>query len=99
MLNFLLQKHLHLRYFHSTRSVEYLLYNPITNLRRKKPADETREEIISELRAYKKNNIDWQKEIEKSKVVASYNNRLASMAAPGIDDLLIYYYIFYCLLL
>ena len=48
--------------------------------------DETREEIIAELRAYKEFNTDWQQDIEKSKVVASYNNRLASMAAPGIDD-------------
>ena len=56
----------------------------ITNQRRKM-SDETREEIIAELRAYKNFNIDWQQDIEKSKVVASYNNRLASMmAAPGI---------------
>jgi hypothetical protein len=49
-------------------------------------SDETMEEVIAELIAYKKFNSDWQQYIEKSKVVASYNNRLATMAAPGIDD-------------
>ena len=53
-------------------------------------SDETREEIIAELRAYKKTNTDWQQDIEKSKVVASYNNRLATMAAPGIINVIYY---------
>ena len=43
-------------------------------------ADETREEIVSELRVYKNANVDWVTDVEKAKVVASYNNRLASMS-------------------
>eukprot|EP00597_Dinobryon_sp_UTEXLB2267_P016680 CAMPEP_0201094074 /NCGR_PEP_ID=MMETSP0812-20130820/2494_1 /ASSEMBLY_ACC=CAM_ASM_000668 /TAXON_ID=98059 /ORGANISM="Dinobryon sp., Strain UTEXLB2267" /LENGTH=575 /DNA_ID=CAMNT_0047346531 /DNA_START=21 /DNA_END=1748 /DNA_ORIENTATION=+ len=42
-------------------------------------SDETREEIVSELRAYKAANLDWLTNLEKAKVVASYNNLLASM--------------------
>ena len=49
-------------------------------------SDETREEIVSELRAYKIANPNWLRDVEMAKVVASYNNRLASMspAQPGI---------------
>ena len=48
-------------------------------------SDETREEIVSELRAYKVANPNWLRDVEMAKVVASYNNRLASMspAQPG----------------
>ena len=47
-------------------------------------SDETREEIVSELRAYKVANPNWLTNVEMAKVVASYNNRLASMSpTPG----------------
>ena len=48
-------------------------------------SDETREEILSELRAYKVANPNWLRDVEMAKVVASYNIRLASMspAQPG----------------
>ena len=39
-------------------------------------AEETREEIVSELRAYKVANPNWITDVEMAKVVASYNNRL-----------------------
>ena len=45
--------------------------------------DDTKEEILSELRAYKAANPNWQTD-QKSSVVASYNNRLASLSARGI---------------
>ena len=43
-------------------------------------SDETREEIVSELRSYKVANPNWLRDVEMAKVVASYNNRLASMS-------------------
>ena len=49
-------------------------------------SEKTREEIASELRAYKVANPNWITDVEMAKVVASYNNRLASMCpapAPG----------------
>ena len=47
-------------------------------------SEETREEIVSELRAYKVANPNWITDVEMAKVVASYNNRLASMSpAPA----------------
>ena len=49
-------------------------------------SEETREEIVFELRAYKVANPNWITDVEMAKVVASYNNRLASMCpapAPG----------------
>ena len=49
-------------------------------------SEETREEIVFELRAYKVANPNWITDVEMAKVVASYNNRLASMSpapAPG----------------
>jgi len=46
-------------------------------------SEETREEIVSELRAYKVANPNWIADLEMAKVVASFNNRLASMS-PGI---------------
>ena len=42
--------------------------------------DETREEIVSELRAFKVANPNWLRDVEMAKVVASYNIRLASMS-------------------
>ena len=48
-------------------------------------SEETREEIVFEL-AYKVANPNWITDVEMAKVVASYNNRLASMSpapAPG----------------
>jgi hypothetical protein len=47
-------------------------------------AEETREEIVSELRAYKVANPNWITDVEMAKVVASYNNRLASMS-PAVQ--------------
>mmetsp|Transcript_26404 Transcript_26404/g.37749 ORF Transcript_26404/g.37749 Transcript_26404/m.37749 type:complete len:144 (-) Transcript_26404:1645-2076(-) len=46
-------------------------------------SDETREEIVSELRAYKAANLDWLTNLEKSKVVAAYRNQLASIPPGG----------------
>ena len=43
-------------------------------------SDETREEIVTELRAYKVANPNWLRDVDMAKVVASYNNRLASMS-------------------
>jgi hypothetical protein len=39
-------------------------------------SEKTREEIVSELRAYKVANPNWITDVEMAKVVASYNNRL-----------------------
>ena len=47
-------------------------------------SDETREEIVSELRAYKVANPNWLRDVEMAKVVASYNIRLASMS-PAVQ--------------
>ena len=47
--------------------------------------DETKEEIVSELRAYKVANPNWLRDAEMAKVVASYNNRLASMSSPAVQ--------------
>ncbi len=49
-----------------------------------KMSEETREEIVSELRAYKVANPNWITDVEMAKVVASYNNRLASMS-PAVQ--------------
>jgi len=46
-------------------------------------SEETREEIVSELRAYKIANPNWVADVEMAKVVASFNNRLAPMSPPG----------------
>jgi len=46
-------------------------------------SDETREEIVSELRAYKAANLDWLTNLEKAKVVAAYRNQLASIPPPA----------------
>ena len=52
-------------------------------LQREKMSEETREETVSELRAYKGANPNWITDIEMAQVVASYNNRLASMSPPA----------------
>jgi hypothetical protein len=49
-----------------------------------KMLEETREEIVSELRAYKVANPNWITNVKMAQVVASYNNRLAAMS-PGVN--------------
>ena len=58
-------------------------------------AEETREEIVSELRAYKVANPNWITDVERATVVASFNNRLASMSPVPAPGFILFYFILF----